>query len=430
MDQRQRSQGPIGSLLKGAGFVVGLATELHAHSKAQKTGKQAPKQEVTQRYIGANGGPPTYDEAMTFRPSLECKSLSPDEKSTFVESSSTMSPLPYPVILPQRRPNDKSRGFVRAYAPDLGRYKGIEEATFLNFLKEFHKASQASGWFTVINIAALGAGFAPGAIAFAVTTSVQLASTAAAEAHRRYRANTFLDKANEDLFHPKNLHCMVMTFKPEASDNAVLNFDVNSGSPAGTPTMALSRLSSGNSSVSGGMGMGGGRFRTSDGVTEGEYAIPHAAELIYSTSTSGEASQSNTSDENGLQAQPKTSTWKSTGKFLSDYKDRRAQAKFATMYGEDSKLAVPGAANPTRFASKFSDPNGNPLGFLSPNRSSAQVQQRGQYGSLESSRDPSQDRREKSSGLLGGMKNIMKQDLLYLTIAEIPSDEEMRSMLG
>ena len=49
--------------------------------------------------------------------------------------------LPCPVIIPQRRPKDKSRGFVRAYAPVLLDC-GIDQATFLDFLKTFHKASQ------------------------------------------------------------------------------------------------------------------------------------------------------------------------------------------------------------------------------------------------------------------------------------------------
>ena len=49
--------------------------------------------------------------------------------------------LPCPVIIPQRRPRTKSRGFVRAYAPVLADC-GIGQDTFLEFLKTFHKAIQ------------------------------------------------------------------------------------------------------------------------------------------------------------------------------------------------------------------------------------------------------------------------------------------------
>lgn len=51
--------------------------------------------------------------------------------------------LPCPVIIPQRRPRTKSRGFVRAYAPVLADC-GIDQATFLEFLETFHKASQVN----------------------------------------------------------------------------------------------------------------------------------------------------------------------------------------------------------------------------------------------------------------------------------------------
>jgi hypothetical protein len=49
--------------------------------------------------------------------------------------------IPCPVIIPQRRPGDKDRGFVHAYAPVLAEC-GIGQDTFLGFLDAFHKASQ------------------------------------------------------------------------------------------------------------------------------------------------------------------------------------------------------------------------------------------------------------------------------------------------
>ena len=49
--------------------------------------------------------------------------------------------LPGPVIIPQRRPHNKSRGFVRAYAPVLANCD-IDQATFMGFHKAMYKASQ------------------------------------------------------------------------------------------------------------------------------------------------------------------------------------------------------------------------------------------------------------------------------------------------
>ena len=51
--------------------------------------------------------------------------------------------LPCPVVIPQRRPKNKARGFVRAYAPVLGDC-GIDQATFLTFLKSFHQSSKVN----------------------------------------------------------------------------------------------------------------------------------------------------------------------------------------------------------------------------------------------------------------------------------------------
>lgn len=52
-----------------------------------------------------------------------------------------LHPLSCHVIIPQRRPHSKSRGFVRAYAPVLND-AGIDQATFMDFLETFQKASQ------------------------------------------------------------------------------------------------------------------------------------------------------------------------------------------------------------------------------------------------------------------------------------------------
>lgn len=49
--------------------------------------------------------------------------------------------IPYPVIIPQRRPGNKDRGFVHGYAPVLADC-GIGQEAFVGFLEAFHKASK------------------------------------------------------------------------------------------------------------------------------------------------------------------------------------------------------------------------------------------------------------------------------------------------
>lgn len=57
--------------------------------------------------------------------------------------SPTAGKLELPVILPQRRPKNKERGFVRAYAPIL-QTCGVGQADFLHFLDGFGKAIQVN----------------------------------------------------------------------------------------------------------------------------------------------------------------------------------------------------------------------------------------------------------------------------------------------
>ena len=56
-------------------------------------------------------------------------------------SNTVRGPLECPVIIPQRRPHNKARGFVRAYAPAL-EDAGIDQDTWMEFLKIFHKSQQ------------------------------------------------------------------------------------------------------------------------------------------------------------------------------------------------------------------------------------------------------------------------------------------------
>jgi hypothetical protein len=95
--------------------------------------------------------------------------------------------LPCPVIIPQRRPRDKKRGFVRAYAPVLADC-GIDQETFLDFLKTFHASTKEDKWLRVVNISAAVAGMVPSAIAMGVSIAVQVAVGVAMEVQRRSRS--------------------------------------------------------------------------------------------------------------------------------------------------------------------------------------------------------------------------------------------------
>ena len=62
--------------------------------------------------------------------------------------------LTLPVVIPQRRPKDRTRGFIRAYAPELMN-NDIDETMFIDFIQTFELASTASPWINAINLAGL-----------------------------------------------------------------------------------------------------------------------------------------------------------------------------------------------------------------------------------------------------------------------------------
>ena len=122
--------------------------------------------------------------------------------------------LPFPVIPPQRRPCTKTRGFVRAYAPTL-QDSGIDQEMFLSFLKSFHNASKASPVFNVILIATTAAQAYPSPLVSLGVVAINAATLAAQDVQERYRLNKFLNQANKEIFAPKGLYDMVVTYKPE-----------------------------------------------------------------------------------------------------------------------------------------------------------------------------------------------------------------------
>ena len=74
-----------------------------------------------------------------------------------------------------------------------------------------------------INLAAFGAGFAPIPALIAVTIAVQFASETARQVQTVHRTNKFLDKMNQDFFIPRGLFALVMTYKPYATKGIMVD---------------------------------------------------------------------------------------------------------------------------------------------------------------------------------------------------------------
>ena len=112
--------------------------------------------------------------------------------SSFIETSHRIpaalssTRLAQPIVIPQRRPGNKQRGFMQAYAPILSDFE-ISQEYFHDFIDSLNKAIQVSKWLAAVQIAAFGAGFVPNQISMGVTTAVQVVSAVAAKAEIRWK---------------------------------------------------------------------------------------------------------------------------------------------------------------------------------------------------------------------------------------------------
>jgi hypothetical protein len=138
---------------------------------------------------------------------------------------------------------------------------------------------------------------------------------------------------NNEFFKPRGLYCLILTYKPEASATHV-SVDI-------TKT-----ISSYDSPASSGMKSSLRNLRQSSGKTYGEIEMPEAAPLIFPALDALQDSATATS----VQKQNKL---KSSQKFVADYFDRRAQAR----YEYENPTGPLANAQERQFASRYSDPN-------------------------------------------------------------------------
>ena len=242
--------------------------------------------------------------------------------------------------------------------------------------------------------------------ALVVHTSVELSR----RQYVKYESNKYLDEMNEKFFKPHGLYALVMAYQPE-SDEIVQEVDMN--------TNVLTSIASRE-------GAHHSRFANFSGKTR-EVEIPESAPLVFP-------------ELDALPESEKENVFKRGGKNLGNYFDHRAQASFEKQ-NPGSKLNVYGEH---KFASRFSDPNhptnsGSLAALLSGGNINtteadrAKADRRARKRQYKDMRRISRGReaRYDPSGLnkrapQGGIKGLMKSDVLYLMIVNYPSETELK----
>jgi hypothetical protein len=262
-----------------------------------------------------------------------------------------LQPLTLPVILTQRRPKTRNRGFILAYSPVL-EAAGIDQPTFLDFLSRLNKAVEPNPWIQAINLAGFAGQAVPEPFFLLVGLAAKLVADAAGEIHSRGKTNLFLDRVNEHYFKPRGLIALVMTWKPETAsrltdvymDNGVQN--AVSAAASGSSQGVLSKVTN--------------RLKASS--AESSFQWPETAPLLFPAldalaerSTPPAAAAALDIDGGATTAPPKKpNSFKRYGKFVDDYLDRRALAKWAGQ-APDSNIA--NAVPKPTFKSRYADPN-------------------------------------------------------------------------
>ncbi|KAM0314776.1 hypothetical protein ACHAO8_004438 [Botrytis cinerea] len=336
--------------------------------------------------------------------------------------------LPVPIIIPERRPGSKHRGFVRAYAPILIDC-GIDQDTFMDFLVGFEASIKASPYFHVINLAVAASVMAEGlavapsiivhAAAFAVHTSIEFGRRAYMS--KEYvpsdplivklggmnlillpRQNKYLVGMNEKLFKPHGLYAMLMTWKSSnsaASQPLVSTVDMN--------TKLVKSVAS--REVQGRSG-----FHSASGKTIGQSQMPESAELIFPLLEKA-------TDEQKVNAMKKAGVW------FGDWRDKRSTSRFATE-NPSTTLAINTGEKQVP-SSRWADPShpvnqGGIIGVLSGGHlgRAARKERRRERKGLPKDESPKPHR----TSILRTAKRKLHEDVMYLMIVNMPSDEEMK----
>ena len=276
-----------------------------------------PERESSSVQLGEEGSEPSVEALMA---PIKSPAYTP------MHQPSGKAALPFPVVLPQRRPRTKTRGFVRAYAPVLADL-GIDQTSFLEFLNALHKAAQAHPVFDIIQIGTALAGLYPDPIIGLSIQAAQIIAAAAAEVQERWTTNKFLEQANKDIFVPRGLYCMIVSYMPGGAEEVgqhVVKKTVDLAAPA--VAMYGDHLTKKTSAESAGKvdemkEKARTRLHVASGETTGEAELPvNCAPLIYPALERAGARRALDEDQaNSRRMDQKTM------EFVGDYFDRRAR---------------------------------------------------------------------------------------------------------
>ena len=168
-------------------------------------------------------------------------------------------------------------------------------------------------------------GVVPIASAQITSVVIQITAGTAKELQMRSRENSFLDRANQELFMPRGLFAMVMSFKDDVEGGGMPGvlgkvgknlfkkekLDVNQvAAKYSNPDPNRSKIKKGMDKI-----------RLQSGDTYGEMQLPESAPLVYPYLDQAAARGSQSERSGGI-----GDKFRGAGEWVQDYLDRRAHA--------------------------------------------------------------------------------------------------------
>ncbi|KAL4807224.1 hypothetical protein BDV18DRAFT_137168 [Aspergillus unguis] len=332
-------------------------------------------------------------------------------------------------------------------------------------------------WLQVVVIAADITGYSPSLIVSLTAVAIQIVADTAQQFQIRHRTNSYLDRANEEIFIPRGQYAMIMKFKDrplkpkgqqkDSKDASVTNrlarlfsteqININQSSaltPGDTDSSPLhppperqefdaaatiSKFT--HSEEHPEMNAWKQRmkhFRLESGVARGEMQLPECAPLVFP-----EIDRAAIRVRDGLK--PK-STLQVGRTWVRDYIDRKSQAAFEAKH-QGSAVAVP-ASGRKAFTSRYNDPNhpANSGNLLSTLSGGLYVPKPGLIERAGAAIKESQDKKRADQGLppcetwaekwarkkqqSGSRLKILGEDVLYLMVVNMPTEEELRESVA
>ncbi|KAK7416894.1 hypothetical protein QQX98_004952 [Neonectria punicea] len=446
----------VGGLVRIAAAGIGFVSEAsHYRREKKKSGGEeclhqpqqpddAPAPEQMNEAIWA------IDDVEQEAATNQADSPSPKEQSNLAEAFLKRHPrqhdvdsdkrLTLPVILVQRRPKARARGFVPGYAPILADV-GIDQETFLDFINTFNKALEPNPYLYAINLAGFADIAYPEPIMMLLGVGIGIATDAAMEAQSRFRSNKFLDRVNEELFIPRGLVCLVVTWKPDIDDDGFItevDFDGKATKPRPETSLVQVMREVITKKISSEEGMRNIQEQTERMMKpfSSTFHWDEPAPLIFPALDKTGSDQLKTGDE-----KKKKNAADRAEKWLDEYMDRRAQAKWIE---KNPEVPMTSLLPKPEFRSRYADPNhpassGDIVAFVTGRR--------WEHGSVktadgESSNDRAETRRDENEETLepaepkdksgsskgdtsktqaGGLRSLLQKDVLYLVILNLPS---------